>query len=74
MSMISNRCNMLYDGEPGDDTTVITIKVTRPKTVNIFTGPPVDKADDVRAMQDFYVEAGAKDCLRRHPPTLFPGI
>lgn len=60
MSMISNRCNMLYDGEPGDDTTVITIKVTRPKTVNLFTGPPVNKADDVRAMQDFMSKPGRK--------------
>ena len=60
MSMISNRCNMLYDGEPGDDTTVITIKVTRPKTVNLFTGPPVNKADDVRVMKAFMARPGRK--------------
>lgn len=60
MSMISNRCNMLYDGEPGDDTTVITIKVTRPKTVNLFTGPPVNKEDDVRAVKEFMARPGRK--------------
>ena len=60
MSMISNKCNMLYDGEPGDDTTVITIKVTRPKTVNLFTGPPVNKEDDARVMKEFMAKSGKK--------------
>lgn len=53
MSMISNRCNVLYGGEPGDDTTIITIKVTEPKTVNLFTGPPVSKEDDKKLMGEF---------------------
>lgn len=60
MSMISNHCNELYDGKPGDDTTVIAIKVTEPKTVNLFTGPPVNKEDDTRAMEDFFAMAGTK--------------
>ena len=51
---------MLYDGEPGDDTTVITIKVTRPKTVNLFTGPPVNKEDDARVMKEFMAKSGKK--------------
>ena len=58
MSKISNKCNALYDGRPGDDTTVITIKVTEPKTVNIFTGPPVNRSDDARAMDEFIKSAG----------------
>lgn len=60
MSILSNRCNMLYDGEPGDDTTVITIKVTEQKTVNLFTGPPVKKSDDRRAMEEFFQTSGFK--------------
>lgn len=60
MSMISSRCYELYDGKPGDDTTVITIKVTEPKKVNIFTGPPVDKKDDRRAAEEFMSESGTK--------------
>ena len=51
---------MLYDGEPGDDTTVITIKVTEQKTVNLFTGPPVKKSDDRRAMEEFFQMSGFK--------------
>ncbi|MGL5347236.1 MAG: SpoIIE family protein phosphatase [Peptostreptococcaceae bacterium] len=35
-------CNQLYMQEPGDDTTVATIKVTRPKYGVIFSGPPID--------------------------------
>lgn len=72
--MISNRCNMLYDGEPGDDTTVITIKVTRPKTVNLFTGPPVRKEDDVRAMKDFMSEPGKKSSAGELHRILSPDI
>lgn len=60
MSMISNHCYELYDGKPGDDTTVIAVRVTEPKTVNLFTGPPVKKEDDMRAMQDFSSMPGLK--------------
>ncbi|MEE1243743.1 SpoIIE family protein phosphatase [Frisingicoccus sp.] len=60
MSMISNHCNELYDGKPGDDTTVIAIKVTEPKTVNLFTGPPVNREDDERVMEDFFSVSGTR--------------
>lgn len=60
MSLISNRCNELYDGKPGDDTTVIAIKVTEPKTVNLFTGPPVHKEDDTKVMDDFMAMQGSR--------------
>ena len=59
MSKISNKCNALYDGKPGDDTTVITIKVTEPKTVNLFTGPPLDKSQDMRVMETFMGTPGS---------------
>lgn len=60
MSKISNHCYALYDGKPGDDTTVIVIKVTEPKTVNLFTGPPLAKAEDERAMKEFMAAPGSK--------------
>lgn len=60
MSKISNYCYELYDGKPGDDTTVIVIKVTEPKTVNLFTGPPLAKEEDARAMKEFMEQPGSK--------------
>ena len=59
MSKLSSKCNALYDGQPGDDTTVIAIKVTEPKTVNIFTGPPLDRAEDMGAMELFMGTPGS---------------
>ncbi|SHI02878.1 SpoIIE family protein phosphatase [Clostridium grantii] len=44
-------CNDLYAGEPGDDTTVLTIKMRHPEYLELFTGPPVDKDDDSRIVK-----------------------
>lgn len=43
-------CNQLYLFEPGDDTTVCAIKVTKPKKVKLFTGPPAKKEDDKKVV------------------------
>lgn len=39
-------CKNLYDDKPGDDTTVVTIKLKKAEYLNIFTGPPKKKEDD----------------------------
>ncbi len=41
-------CSNLYNNEPGDDTTILTIKVRKPETIDIFIGPPADKSLDNR--------------------------
>ena len=60
MSLISEKCFRLYDGEPGDDTTVIVARVIEPKIVSLFTGPPVSFDDDETVMKDFMAPAGKK--------------
>ncbi len=39
-------CNNLYEGKPGDDTTILTIKVRKPQYIDMFVGPPSDKSLD----------------------------
>lgn len=39
-------CNNLYDSKPGDDTTILTIKVRKPQHIDLFVGPPSDKSLD----------------------------
>ena len=74
MSILSNRCNKLYDGEPGDDTTVITIKVTASKTVNLFTGPPVKKQMINGRWKNFFRRRDIKLSAAVRRPTLLPVI
>ncbi len=41
-------CDELYEGQPGDDTTIVTLKIRRPVQVLLFTGPPLDPARNRR--------------------------
>jgi hypothetical protein len=49
----------LYEGPPGDDVSIAVIKVRKKRFVTIFTGPPIEKADD-RRIVDALVTSGGK--------------
>jgi len=53
-------CYDLYYGKPGDDTTVVSIKVRNPSYVNLFTGPPKDKNKDSILIKEFINSKGKK--------------
>lgn len=53
-------CQELYCGIPGDDATVVSIMVRKPQTVNIFSGPPEDRAKDSYVIQKLMSLDGKK--------------
>lgn len=57
---LSKTCLKLYDGKPGDDSTVISMRVRPSVSVCILTGPPADKANDGQAVSRIMAAEGAK--------------
>lgn len=53
-------CEDLYIQKPGDDTTVATIKVVKPKVATIFSGPPSDKSLDEDVVHQLMRNQGRK--------------
>lgn len=57
---LAGECNELYMNEPGDDTTVLGIKVRERQTTSVFVGPPIHKEDDAQYVKDFMALPGKK--------------
>ena len=53
-------CNDLYNGCPGDDTTVVAIKIRKKEEIDLFTGPPVDPLKDAWVVGEFMKGKGKK--------------
>ncbi len=56
--LLLDECNRLYDGEPGDDTTVCTVKIRKRNPVNLLFGPPSDPSDVGKMMSLFFSKEG----------------
>jgi hypothetical protein len=57
-AMLLNQCNELYGGQPGDDTTVCTVKIRTRKQINLLIGPPKDPQDVSKMMSLFFSKEG----------------
>ena len=57
-TILLNECNRLYEGMPGDDTTVLAIKVRRRQPVSLMIGPPRDPNDLHEMHERFFGEEG----------------
>jgi len=55
---ISDTVCELYAGAPGDDVSIVVIKVRRKLVANIFTGPPSESSKDEKAVERFLRRAG----------------
>lgn len=59
-NILLGACDQLYIQQPGDDTTVATIKVIRPKEAVIFSGPPVNADLDKKVVETIMSISGKK--------------
>ena len=57
---LSRTCMKLYDDKPGDDSTVISMKVRPAVSACILTGPPANKDLDDFAVSQFMKAEGTK--------------
>ncbi len=55
-------CNNLYQQMPGDDTTVVAIKLQEVKYIDLFAGPPKSKEED-KVLMEYVRQAKGKIIL-----------
>ncbi len=57
---LCDECSRIYEGKPGDDTTVVVARIIDKKPVHLMTGPPVSRDDDEVITEDFMKDETAK--------------
>jgi Flp pilus assembly pilin Flp len=53
-------CEDFYLDEPGDDTTVVTLKIRKPEVAVLFSGPPENKENDASVVNRLIENKGKK--------------
>ena len=57
-TILLDECNRLYDGKPGDDTTVCTVRIRKREPMNLLFGPPSNRDDCDKMMSLFFSKEG----------------
>jgi hypothetical protein len=57
-SVLLDECERLYDGRPGDDATVCTVRIRPSQSVNLLYGPPSNRNDCYKMMSQFFGREG----------------
>jgi len=57
-SVLLDECERLYDGRPGDDATVCTVRIRPSQSVNLLYGPPSNRNDCYKMMSQFFGTEG----------------
>lgn len=57
-TLLLSECDRLYGGKPGDDTTVLTVRVRRRVPMNLMFGPSRNRDDQGRMISLFFSKAG----------------
>ena len=56
--LLAEKCNELYEGQPGDDTTIAVMRLVKPHTVNLMIGPPSSRKQDEVMLGAFFGAPG----------------
>ena len=59
-TILLDECNKLYEGEPGDDTTVCTVRIRKREPMNLLFGPPSNPDDCNKMMSLFFSKEGKR--------------
>ena len=57
-SLLTTKCDALYGGEPGDDTTACVVKIRQRRPLNLMIGPPALPEDVPKMMALFFSKEG----------------
>lgn len=57
-TILLDECNRLYGGNPGDDTTVCTVRIRHRQPMSLMIGPPSDPKDVEQMMSLFFSKSG----------------
>ncbi|MDF2674624.1 MAG: serine/threonine-protein phosphatase [Clostridiales bacterium] len=58
--VLLSACNSLYANKPGDDTTIVTVKIRNSQRVSVMVGPPMNKEMDSYVINRFMNKEGKK--------------
>ncbi len=59
-TVLVEECNSLYEGKPGDDATVCTVRIRQREPMNVIIGPPSDRNDCGKMLSLFFAKEGKR--------------
>ncbi len=57
---ITRLCSHLYGGKPGDDASVVVLKIRNPRRLTVLIGPPAQEEDDDKVVKKLIESPGEK--------------
>lgn len=59
-TVLTDECLKLYGGNPGDDTTAMTVRIRARQQINLMIGPPSDRNDCAKMVSLFLSKGGKR--------------
>lgn len=59
-AMLAGECERLYEGKPGDDTSVCVVRIRRRQVVNVLFGPPEKPENKEKMLALYFGKAGKR--------------